>query len=180
MIKHYIEGKRIYLRNVTLSDVTDRYCSWMNDEQVVQYLESRFSKYTKKDLILYVKKIAANPDILFLAIIVKKGNLHIGNVKLGPINRMHFFADMGIMIGDKRHWGKGYATETIKLIVNYAFKKLNLHKITAGIYDVNVGSEKVFLKAGFRKEGVLKKHYLYKNKFIDGTLWGIINKNFKR
>lgn len=173
-----ITGDRIYLRTITISDVNKNYLQWMNDKEIVKYLESRFTNYSMEDLIDYVIKTTSNSDILFLAIISKEENKHIGNIKLGPINRMHLFANMGIIIGEKNYWGKGYATEAIKIVVDYAFNKLNLHKITAGVYVENTRSKKVFLKAGFKKEGILKKHYFYNGKYIDAIILGVINERF--
>jgi RimJ/RimL family protein N-acetyltransferase len=173
--RHYIAGERIYLRPVCREDVNENYRSWMNDPDVVQYLESRFRAYTIEDLIAYVDKVSADPDMVFMAIVVKSGDIHIGNVKLGPINRVHRVADMGIIIGERDHWGQGYATEAIQLMVRYAFDQLNLHKVTAGIYANNTGSEKAFLKAGFQQEGLLRQQYLYEEKYIDAGIYGIIN-----
>lgn len=173
--RHFITGDRIYLRSVCREDVNENYRRWMNDPGVVQFLESRFRSYTIEDLMAYVDKVSADPDMVFMAIVVKESDVHIGNVKLGPINRVHLVADMGIIIGERDYWGKGYATDAIRLIATYAFTQLNLHKVTAGIYANNTGSEKAFLKAGFKQEGLLKQHYCFENTYIDAGIYGIIN-----
>lgn len=171
-----INGKRIYLRRIVVPDINERYLSWMRDPRVYEFLESRFEKWTVRKLKDYVKRVSADPDYLFMAIISKKGNRHIGNIKLGPINRHHRSAEIGIIIGDKLFWGKGCATEAIRLITAHAFKKLKLHKLTAGAYANNMGSVKAFKRAGFSIEGIRKKHYLHRGKYVDGVLLGIINK----
>ena len=172
----YIDGKRVFLREIQLSDVNKNYYSWMKDPEVVKYTESRFEKWSLekiKDFVIQTKK---SNDYLFFAIISKDRDKHIGNVKIGPINRIHNFADIGMIIGDKSFWNKGFATETLKLIVDYAFNKLKLHKLTAGIYANNISSIKAFEKAGFLIEGVRKKQYFYNDNYIDCVLVGIINK----
>jgi ribosomal-protein-alanine N-acetyltransferase len=171
-----IEGGRIYLRKIQLSDANKNYCRWMNDPEINQYLESRFEKWSIKKLKSYVKKIKKNPSCVFLAIIAKKRNKHIGNIKIGSIDKVHKFADIGIIIGDKSFWGKGIAAEAIKLVVNYAFNKLGLHKLTSGAYSCNIGSIKAFKKAGFSVEGIRKKHYLCNGDYVDGVLLGIIRR----
>lgn len=177
--KSFIEGQRIYLREVSLADVDRDYCRWMNDAEITQYLESRFEKWSVKKLKDYVSKILKNPDYVFFAIISKDENKHIGNIKIGPINRIHNFADVGIVIGERSYWGKGFATEAIKLVVNYAFNTLNLHKLTAGVYANNVGSIKAFQKAGFLVEGRRKKHFSLDGNYVDGMLLGIIHLGWK-
>lgn len=170
----FIDGERIYLRIINLSDANKKYCRWLNDREINQYLESRFEKWSLKKLKDYIRKTKEDKDYIFLAIVTKDTNIHIGNIKLGPINRHHKFADMGIIVGDKAFWGKGVATEAIELMVSYAFNTLKLHKLTAGAYANNVGSIKAFKKAGFKIEGLRKKHFRDKNDYVDAVLLGKI------
>jgi len=165
----------IFLRPVKLSDISMEYVKWMNSKQVNQFLESRFSKHTLTDLKNYQRKISKDPNTFFMGIFKKEKQNHIGNIKLGPIDWNHKIADIGIMIGDKNSWGKGYATDAIKLITNFGFKKLKLHKLTAGAYENNLGSIKAFLKAGFHEEARRRKHFFFKGKFLDGILLAKIN-----
>lgn len=172
----FINGERIYLREVRFSDVTSSYHAWMNDPEVTQYTESHFKKWSIKELKNYVRKIKNNPDYLFLAIISKNKDSHLGNIKIGPINRIHRFADIAIIIGEKSFWGKGFATEALKLVVSFAFNKLSLHKLTAGTFANNIGSIKAFSKAGFSIEGKRRQKYFYKGRYIDEVLLGVFRK----
>lgn len=174
--KLIIYGDRIYLREILLSDANSRYCRWMNDKEVNRYLESRFERWSEKKLRDYIRKVRRDPDYVFFAIMTKGGNSHIGNIKLGPINRTHKYSDMGVIIGEKSHWGKGFAAEAISMVVDFAFKKLDLHKLTAGAYANNLGSVKAFRKAGFSVEGVRKKQYLSGRERVDCIMLGIVRK----
>lgn len=170
----FIQGKRIFLRTIKESDINRKYLKWMHDQQVNQYLEIRFEKWSKSKIKKYIKDIKNNPAYLFLAIIFKEGDKHIGNVKIGPINRIHKFAEIGIIIGEKEFWGKGLATEAIKLVTDYCFNNLGLYKLTAGAYKNNAGSIKVFKKSGFKIEGIRKMQYLYRGSYTDAVLLGIV------
>lgn len=172
-----LEGEGIFLRPVNLSDATKEYVNWLNDKEINQFLEVRFIKHTRADLRTYIGKVIKNPNTLFWAIVRKDTDRHIGNIKLGPIDWNHRIGDIGIMIGDKNSWGKGFATEVIRLISDYAFKTLKLHKLTAGAYANNVGSIKAFLKLGFFEEGRRKKHVLCDGKYLDVTLLAKLNEN---
>ena len=158
-VHYFIEGERIYLREVRPTDVNENYYRWMNDPEVTQHLESRFYPNSMESLGDYVAGKLRDRDNVFLAIVLKEGDRHIGNIKLGPINWIHRLADVGILIGEKDYWGKGYATEAIGLVVDYAFGTLNLHKLIAGCYDLNQGSVRAFQKAGFVVESLRKQHY---------------------
>ena len=83
-------------------------------------------------------------DDLFYAIISRDKDKHIGNIKIGLINKNYNYAEVGILIGDKSSWNKGFTTEALKLIVDYAFNKLKIHKLTVGIYANNIGSINAF------------------------------------
>lgn len=172
----FIEGKNICLREIQISDVKKNYYNWMRDPEVNQYLESRFEKWSVRKLKSYIREIKINRNNFFWAIIHKESGKHIGNIKLGPVNCRHGFADLGIIIGEKLYLGKGFATEAITLVVDYAFKKLKLNKLNAGAYANNIGSVKAFKNAGFLIEGIQKRQYLYNKKYVDGVLLGCIKK----
>lgn len=170
----FLSGDRIYLREVRPSDVNDDYYRWMNTPEITRFLESRFYPNPIETLQEYVRDALSDRQSVFLAIVLKHGDRHIGNVKLGPINWIHRVADIGILIGEQDCWGKGYATESIRLVVDYAFRVLNLHKVTAGCYADNEGSVKAFQKVGFVIEGVRKEHYFSNDKYVGHVLLGLI------
>lgn len=168
----YISGNTIYLRKLCLQDANKDYCNWLNDPRVNRFLESRYQRWTVTKIKEYVKDINSSRSNLFLAIIRKDHGRHIGNIKLGPVNLRHKHCVIGIIIGDKSSWGKGFATEAIKLAKDYAFKTLKLQKLNAGVYSQNIGSLKAFQKAGFSVEGVQKKQYYCEGRYVDSILLG--------
>lgn len=169
-----LTGERIYLRPVRTSDVNETYCRWMNDPQTNRYLESRFSKHSIASLKAYVAEKEDDGQNAFFAIILKEGDRHIGNIKLGPVDEHHRSGDIGILIGEKDCRGKGYGAEAIRLIVRYAFERLGLHKVTAGCYAPNKGSIAAFQKAGFAIEGVRKSHCYCDGEYVDDILLGLV------
>lgn len=174
--KPFIEGDRIYLRSILLTDVTERYCQWMNDPGVNQFIESRFNPDSYESITEYVKELKQSPEYKFMAIIAKDETLHIGNIKIGPIDWIHRFADVSILIGEKKWWGKGLGTEAIQLVVKYAFETLNLHKLTACAYSDNIGSIRAFMKADFEEEGIRKEQRFLSGKYTNEVLLGKIRK----
>lgn len=165
-----ISAKRIFLRFLSADDVTKEYLHWMQDKEVTQFLESRWTKHTLTSIRQYVRQAYSNPSDFLFGIFLKEDGKHIGNIKIGGVNKRHKFADVGLLIGDKKEWGKGYGTEAIKSATRYAFKKLKLNKLMAGIYANNTGSYKAFIKAGYREIGRLKDHRLAKRKYVDEIL----------
>lgn len=170
-----MQGKQIYLRKVIPDDVNEAYCRWMNDHATNRFLESRFYPHSIETLREYIVNKQSDNLNAFFAIVLNDGGRHIGNIKLGPVDSHHRLADIGILIGEKDCWGKGYALEAINLIVDYAFYTLNLHKVTAGCYAPNKGAIRAFEKAGFVHEGVRKSHCLFEGEYVDDILLGLVN-----
>jgi len=167
-----INADRIYLREVELSDVNQAYVDWLNDPEVNQFLETRYEVQTMDSVYEYAERMIAKEDELFFAICLKENDKHIGNIKLGPINPIHKFAEVSLFIGEKNQWGKGLATVVISILSDYAFSDLNLHKLTAGCYANNIGSAKAFLKAGYKQEGALMNQWIVNGKCQDELLFG--------
>lgn len=164
-------GDRLFLRVLRTADVGDRYLAWMRDPIVTRFLESRFTTWTKERLTTYVRSMENDPDNVLLAIVTNDGR-HIGNVKLGPVDRAHGTADLGILIGEASEWGRGFATEAIDLAVGYAFEVLDLRKVTAGCYATNGAAMAAFRKADFAEEGVRKGQYRSDRGLVDLVLLG--------
>ena len=160
-------AQRILLRTLMPSDIGERYLSWMQDDQIQKYLESRFQKHTEETLCAYAKACNDRPDTLLLAIEECSDNCHIGNIKLGPISEHHQTASIGILIGDKSRWGKGYASEAIARLADHATNQLGLRKLTAGCYAQNQGSIRAFQCAGFVQEAVLTAHAVFEKQRMD-------------
>jgi RimJ/RimL family protein N-acetyltransferase len=129
----------------------------LEDPEVNRYLETRWAVQTLDAIRDFVSEMAESPHNYLFAMIENASGLHIGNIKLGPICPNHRFAEVGFFIGERSCWGAGFATEAIRLVAAFAFGRLGLNRIHAGLYSSNRGSAKALLKAGFRMEGVFRK-----------------------
>lgn len=171
-----IRSSRLILRTLNETDIGERYLSWLGEDEINRYLEVRFTGQTVSGLRQYVASLNDSKDSLFLGLFIGDSGVHIGNIKLGPVNPHHKRADMGIVIGDRDYWGQGLAPEAIEAVAEYAFTVLGLHKLTAGVYEENEGSRQAFLKAGFVEEGRLSEHWLCDGAWQDGILLGRVRK----
>lgn len=152
--------------------VSEDYVGWLGDAEVGRYLESRFTDHTLDSTRDYVAGLVDHPDNLFLGIRCHGLGRHVGNIKIGPINRVHGFGEVGIMVGDRAAWGRGIATRAIAIISEIARHELGLRKLGAGCYGGNRGSEKAFLRAGFTVEGIRPAHFLLDGEPEDMILMG--------
>lgn len=143
------------LRPLTEADVTQRYLAWFRDPEVTRYLDAR--NLTREDVLEHLYQA----DHYLYAICVD--GVHIGNLKIGPINWKHGLSDLVTVIGDRDYWGHGYATKAIRLGVEIAWV-MGIRKIAAGICRENIASTIAYTRAGFTIEGVLKDHYIVDGK----------------
>lgn len=150
-----LERDRLTLRPLTQEDVTDRYVGWLNDPEVHRWLETRWETQTAAKVAEFLAGVHASGSYLWGMFVPEVG--HIGNIKLGPIRQHHECADCSYFIGERSQWGKGYATAAVKLVCEFGFKKLRLHRIQAGCYGGNKASQRVLRKAGFAFEGTSQR-----------------------
>jgi RimJ/RimL family protein N-acetyltransferase len=148
----------------------------MNDEEVNRYLESGgdYTINTLRDFLGEIEK----KSILFWAIIIKASGKHIGNIKIDPISKRNKTGEYGILIGDKKEWGKGYAREATNSILKYCFSEnVQLRKVTLGVVFENESALALYKKLGFRQEGLLKNHALHLGMWCDVVRMAIFNPN---
>ena len=137
-----------FLRTLKKEEVGPNYVSWLNDPEVTQFTEQRHRLHSLESVIKFVdEKYKSDVDFLF-GIYFKK--IHVGNIKLGPIDWKNGEGEVSYIIGEKRFWGMGLATKSIYAVKRYARDSLKLACLTAGYYEENFGSAKALKKSGFK------------------------------
>ena len=174
MFKSAICGIRLMLRPLLPDDVDEVYVGWLNDPEVVRFIEARHSPHTIASVNDYVTTCHTSQDTHLLGIFEQTGGLHVGNIKIGPVNMLHLCASIGLIIGEKKRWRLGYATEAISLASRYAFCDLKLHKLTAGIVRGNEASLQAFRKNRFVEEGIRRKQNLLDGVWHDEIILGLL------
>lgn len=76
-------------------------------------------------------------------------------------------------------WGNGYATAAGRLVVNYAFSELGLHRLEATAYASNAASQRVLEKLGFTQEGVARKRILVDSEWVDNIQYGLLSEEYE-
>lgn len=174
-----LNGSSIYLRPIELADVSQKYVDWLNDPDVNQFLETRYTQQTLESVEQFVNSRLNHPDEILLAICANANHEHIGNIKLGPICRIHKRAQVSLFIGDKSYWHQGLASEAVALVTKYGFEQQGLNYIFAGAYSLNIGSIKAFERCNYRHHGLLKEYYLVDGQPVDLVYLGITAAEYK-
>jgi RimJ/RimL family protein N-acetyltransferase len=176
-----LSGENIYLKPFSVGDAEALLHLELENRGFFENfsMERGEEFYTIKyqiDRINYFQKSSQNDQSYNFGIFKKDGTL-IGTINLFQVIRGSLqSAFIGYFL-DKRHNGKGYTTEAVKLLVEYAFNELKLHRIEAGVMPHNIGSIRVLEKAGFHKEGIAVKNVKINGQWEDHQVLAIINPN---
>jgi len=170
-VKMY-KGKKVVLRPFEKEDL-EIYRKWVNDTNV-DLLVDRVLPVSKEEHEKWYSALLDNKNAVVFAITTVPSARYIGNVWLWDINWRHRKAEIRILIGDEKFYGKGLGTEAIELIATFAFKRLNLSRIYAYVVGSNDRAKEAFEKAGFSVEGVLKRDRFVNGKYQDVFLLALL------
>ncbi|MFL0162050.1 GNAT family N-acetyltransferase [Aquirufa salirivi] len=170
-----LETDRLVLEPMQEKFISQNYLQWLNDREICKYLESPIP-YSEKELKTFVNSMIAR-KVYFWAITIKENNLHIGNIKIDPINQKHGLGEYGILMGDRNNLGKGYAKEASQAVISFCFEKLGLRKITLGVIEDNEAAVKLYKSLGFQVEGIYQMHGKYDGKYCNAIRMALFNMN---
>lgn len=168
-------GDTIYLEGLSQKHVCQRYTEWLNDKEVCKENTHGRVFNTLEMTRDYVESADEAENIAAFAIITKKENKHIGNISLARISWENNSGEIAILIGDKDYWGKGIATEAYRLVIDYGFNTLNLHRLYSGMTVRNKAMIKVTEKVGMLQEGILREAFFKEGVYVDVVRYAIIN-----
>ena len=176
----FLIAENIYLRGLERKDLTGNYYQWFNDQSTDEYTHHALYPNSLESMESFYKRAVDNRNIVVLAIINKEDNCHIGNISLQQIEWINRRAEFAILMGEKKYYGKGLATEAGRLIINYGFDRLNLNSIWLGVHAQNASAIAVYKKLGFVEEGRLKERFIRNEKRSDQILMGLLRKKWKK
>jgi RimJ/RimL family protein N-acetyltransferase len=123
---------------------------------------------------MFLANQCENPRIKFqLAATLRATGELIGNCGIRMKSEGAREADIGYEL-DPRYWGKGYASEAARAIVQFGFSELHLHRVWSCCVADNVGSARVLEKLGMRQEGRLRENEFYKGRWWDSLMYAIL------
>lgn len=166
-----IKTKRLVLRPYRMSDAeiaTKNLCN----KKISCWLSSLPEPYRLKDaknFILRVTKEHKKKEPRTIAYVIEYEKKMIGAIGLHDIIFGHK-ADMGYWLSEE-YWGKGIMSEVVSALVDHSFKRLRLHRIQAGTFVGNLGSEGVLKKCGFLHEGLFRNEVQKNKRFIDCNIF---------
>lgn len=178
-MKHpFLVGHRVYLKGLESEDLAGQYFQWFNDQEVCAFNSHGYFPNNSVIMHDFLEKIHSSETNLVLAIVVKKGDMHIGNISLQNIDWISRSAEFAIIIGEKSFWGKGYSKEAADLIIEHGFSNLNLNRIYCGTAMRNVAMQKLAEHMGMKKEGVRRQGMFKRGEYVDIYEYGLLKDEY--
>jgi RimJ/RimL family protein N-acetyltransferase len=170
-----IRGTKTRLRALEHNDLS-HFVRWINDPEVRRFLIMRYPLSMTEEEKWWEGFLQRQNDHIF-AIEAEDGT-HIGNIGLHDIQRENRRAVLGIIIGDKRYWGRGYGTDAIRAMLGWGFRYLNLNRVTLQVYSYNERAIHCYQKCGFRHEGTMRQARYVDGQYFDEWVMGILRDEF--
>jgi len=175
----FLVGHRIALRALRPADVKGPYLHWLNDADVCRGNLHHVYPYSVEAAMAYVRTSSETQQHLILAITLRKDGRHIGNIALQNINAISRSAEFGILIGDKKVWGKGFGREAGRLLCNHGFSSLNLHRIACGTFEDNAAMRSLALSLGMKEEGRRRQAVFKQGRYVDMIEYGVLRAEYE-
>ncbi|MBY8984181.1 MAG: GNAT family N-acetyltransferase [Candidatus Lokiarchaeota archaeon] len=176
-----LKGERITLGSVK-REYIDAYLKWFNDPEIIQYL-SMFRPMTRMMEEDWIENLKNRDDTIAFAILITDENVGeklIGNCGLHRIDWKNRVAEVGITIGEKEYQGKGYGTEAMEILIDYAFKSVNLNRVQLRVYEFNSRAISSYNKIGFVEEGRMRQGIFIKGKYHDIIFMSILKEEWSK
>ncbi len=173
----FLVGKRVLLRPFEKSDLplTIR---WNNDPEI-RSLTGEVYPFTSHSAEVWYDRLQEDPGRIWFVIEERETGNPIGECGLLRIFTAWRTTDLTIILGEKSSHGKGYGTEAITLLLDYAFGALAMHRVSIGVVGFNERALAFYEKVGFRREGIQRDGYYYNHQFSDFVMLSILEDEFR-
>jgi RimJ/RimL family protein N-acetyltransferase len=169
-----IEGRLVNLRAQEMSDL-ERYTAWYNDPEVTRFLSVRYPlSLAAKEV--WLREITVKPlsyDHVSFAIDTKDG-VHIGAIVFHAVAPEDRRREVGMTIGDKAYWSKGYGTDAMRTLLRFGFDEMNLYRVELTVDARHERARACYLKCGFVEEVRLRQYRYAEGAYHDTLCMGIL------
>lgn len=168
------KGKLVKLREYRKEDIP-MVLNYINDSEIKKYLTPGIPyPYTLEDEYKWFESQTANSNTTYnFAIESLEDGKYIGGCGINSVDWKNSIVVVGIFIGEKNYWGKGYGTDALRVLINFIFNQMNIRKVTLNVYSFNHRAIKSYEKIGFKTEGVLRKQIFKNGEFHDEIIMGL-------
>ena len=168
-----IVGKKVDLVALDTKYI-DHYIRWINDPEVTDLLGDARAPYSKAREREWIESVLSSHGDGRVFTILSKKKEPIGTISFNHLDFRNGHGVLGIMIGEKWLWDKGYGSDAIKTLLRFGFEELGLRKIELYLNPENSRAHACYKKCGFVDEGSKREHMFYNGRYVDDLQMGIL------
>lgn len=165
-----LTGEKVVLAPFTQADISDEYVGWLKDPVVTRFSNQRFRTHTRDSCASYLASFAGSPN-LFVSIRRRDDDKPIGTMT-AYVSPPHGTADVGILIGDRAVWGKGYGQDAWNTMLDWLLTGGGMRKVTAGTLAVNAPMLTLMQRSGMAFEGRRVRQEVVDGEEVDMLYFG--------
>lgn len=173
----YLEGNQVYLRPLEMEDVDFMVRSTNNDIEM-RRLTGTPKPFTRSQIEHYIQRQSQDDTRVSFGIVRRDDDQLVGEVVINDIYRNARCANFRIAIADS-YTGHGFGTDATRLMLDYGFGMLNLHRIELDVYTINERAIHVYERVGFKREGVKRQSWYYDHQFYDTIIMSILEDEYR-
>ncbi len=181
-MKDVLKGNLVRLSAFDPQEMARAYAEWNRDSEFRRLLDTSAQLYSAKASEDFFQKILEGDAAKnhFFSIRALEDNRLLGDITLEIVHDwMGRNAFVGIGIGRREDWGKGYGTDAMKILLRFAFTEVNLNRVTLNVFEYNPRAIRSYEKAGFKREGIMRGALLKDGKRWDMVYMGILRQEWQ-
>lgn len=165
------------LRPLEMQDL-DHLMEWVNDVDVVKNFANFQTPLSREREQRWLEDILVSERDKVFAVETPTGE-YLGNIGLHQIHWPTRSARTALILGNKEHWGEGYAQGAMAELLNIAFEQYHLHKVWLVVWEENVKGRHIYEKLGFREEGVLRDEYFHQGRYHNMVRMSMLENEYR-
>ncbi|MBI3161177.1 MAG: GNAT family N-acetyltransferase [Chloroflexi bacterium] len=177
-MKDIFKGELVRLSAVDPDELGKAYSVWTRDSELTRLMDASAMRLAsaKTASSFFEKQLGdVTPMQYYFTIRALDDNRLLGDINLDVVNNwLGRNAFVGLAIGSREHWGKGYGTDAMKVMLRFAFTEINLNRVTLNVFEYNPRAIRSYEKAGFKHEGRLRGALLKDGKRYDMLYMGVL------
>ena len=180
-MKELFTGELVHLSAVDPEEMSKAFSRWSRDSEYTRLLNMSIRPLNSaKGIQKWMDEMIAetSPSEYFFTIRTLDENKLIGGMFLEVVDWPGRDSSVAIFIGERENWGKGYGTDAMRLLLQYAFLELNLRRVSLGVFEYNPRAIRSYEKVGFCHEGRMRKYLNHEGKHWDIHYMGILREEW--
>ncbi|WP_128894982.1 GNAT family N-acetyltransferase [Longirhabdus pacifica] len=171
-------GTKVRLREHRKAEIQQS-LKMINDPEVMKNLVGKTPfLFTLEDEEKWYKENSSSNDTYNFAIETLEDGKYIGGCGINGLDWKNSKATVGIFIGDKNYWSRGYGTDALKVLIRFIFEQMNINKVKLNVFSFNKRAIKSYEKCGFKTEGVMRQEMFRDGKYYDDIHMGLLREEW--